>query len=182
MFNRAVNGGVQVNLDRDQRRSDGVEEEAHLIVAGNDDRRRPLLRSLCLHPRRQRLPPDGDVVAHARKHLVRNRHFQDRLQPIFPVEIRTQFPHLTGNHLVIWQTLIRLRNMVWVGWVFEVAIRQKWMKRDCHGCCSRMTRLSYFAVAGESWVVLSQGKVPLCFSHHFIRLVTFLSLHISTSL
>nr|GMC99128.1 hypothetical protein DM860_009354 [Ipomoea batatas] len=101
MFDGAVNGGVQVNLDGDQGRSDGVEEEAHLIVPGDDDRRRPLVGSLGLHPRRQGLPPDGDVVAHARKHLVRNRHLQDRLQPIFPVEIRTQFPHLPSYILVV---------------------------------------------------------------------------------
>lgn len=111
MFDGAVNGGVQVNLNGDQGRSDGVEEEAHLIVAGDDDRRRPLVGSLGLHPRRQGLPPDGDVVAHARKHLVRNRHLQDRLQPIFPVEIRTQFPHLPSC-IIISQTqiIIRLRK------------------------------------------------------------------------
>lgn len=65
-----MDGAVQVDLERDQRRPDKVEEELELVDAGSNDRGGPLVGGLSLHPGEHVLHPDGDVVTHAREHLL----------------------------------------------------------------------------------------------------------------
>lgn len=90
---RAVDRVDDLDLEGDQRGSHQVEEEPELVEPGGDDRGRPLVGCLGLHPRQHVLHPQPHVAAHAREHLLRNRHLQHRLEPILPVYVGAQSPH-----------------------------------------------------------------------------------------
>ena len=82
-----------MDLKRDERRGDEVEEEAELVEAARDDGRRPLVGGLSLHPRQHVLEPNVGVVSHALEHLFRYWYLQNRLQAIVLVNVRTKLPH-----------------------------------------------------------------------------------------
>lgn len=91
--NWPVDGMTQLNLKRDKRRAYKVKQEPQLIKASGDDRRRPFIGGLSLHPRQHVLPPQGDVASHTCEHLFRYGDLKNGLEAIVFIDIGTKLPH-----------------------------------------------------------------------------------------
>lgn len=84
---------AELHLERDEGGSDEVEEKSELVEAIGDDRGRPFVGGLGLHPSGHVLPTEGDVAAHAGEELFRDGDLQNRLEPVVSVDVGTQTPH-----------------------------------------------------------------------------------------
>lgn len=93
MFDGAVDGAIDLDLEGEKRRADDIEEEAHLVVTAGDDGGGPLVGSLGLHPGGHVLPPEGGVGAEGGEHLLRDGDVEQRLEGVLAVEVGAHPPH-----------------------------------------------------------------------------------------
>lgn len=84
---------AELDLERDQRGSDEVEEESELVEAIGDDRGGPFVGGLGFHPSGHVLPTEGDVAAHAGEHFFGDRDLEDGLEAVVSVDVGTETPH-----------------------------------------------------------------------------------------
>lgn len=93
MFDRTVDRMIKLYLKRNKRRPNKIKKKTQFIVTASNNRRRPFVRRLSLHPRGHILPPERNIAAHTGEHFLRNGNLKHCLQSIFTIEIWTEFPH-----------------------------------------------------------------------------------------
>lgn len=82
-----------MDLKRDERRSDEVEEKSKLVQAISDDRRRPFVGGLSFHPSGHVLPSESDVTAHTGEHFFRDWDLENSFEAVVSVDVGTKTSH-----------------------------------------------------------------------------------------